>query len=146
MVVFFLCLVCGGCTNGPKNDGPSLVGTWAYTPSSVIVHPLSRFSVSVGSSLAQDILIHVEFKDGDGFPCRAVGELVLTLSGQDIGDVSESIDLKNAATNRNRFEGLTRTYLVRFNKIPADLNEVGVSATFIPESGKVLRAKGRVMK
>lgn len=100
----------------------------------------------MGSSLAEDILIHVEFKDGDGFPCRAMGELVLTLSGKDIGDVSESIDLTNATTNRDRFEGLTRTYLVRFNKIPPDLNEVGVSAIFMPESGKVLRAKGRVVK
>ena len=138
--------MCGGCINGPKKDGPSLVGTWAYTPSSVTIHPLSRFGVPVGSNLAEDILIHVEFRDGDGFPCRAVGELILTLSGQDIGDVSESIDLTSAATNRDRFEGLTRTYLVRFNKIPADLNEDGVSATFIPESGKVLRAKDRVVK
>ena len=80
MAVFF----CAGCHQGQVQGGPTLVDTWAYTPHSVQVHPLSRFKVQLGEENPEEIIVHVVFKDGDAFQCRAVGMLVLTISGSNI--------------------------------------------------------------
>ena len=124
-------LLCSGCQ---------------HVPTSLTIHPLSRFTVPVGDQHPSDIYIHVEFQDGDGFPCRAVGELVITISSSAIHDVSESIDLSDAHTNRIRFDKMTRTYLVRFNEIPTDLTKVRVLATYTPSTGKKLRTSGNIEK
>ena len=135
MAVFF----CGGCHQGPNQGGPTLVDTWAYTPQSLHVHPLSRFKVKLGEENPEEIIVHIAFKDGDAFQCRAIGMLVLTLSGVNIKDTVKSIDLADAKTNQERFDGLTRTYLIHFNEVPTDLSTVRVSATFTPSSGNKLR-------
>ncbi|MBC8523437.1 hypothetical protein H8D29_05870 [PVC group bacterium] len=139
-------LVCSGCKSGSKQVGPSLVEAWAYAPESLAVHPLSRFGVPVGNEHAKEIFVHIEFQDGDGFPCRAVGELVLAISGSSIRDTVKSVDLADATTNRKRFDGITRTYLVRFNEIPVDLTNVRVSAMFTRNDGKKMRATSTIEK
>ena len=142
MAVFF----CTACHQGPKQGGPTLVDTWAYTPQSLHVHPLSRFKVKFGEENPEEIIVHVAFKDGDAFQCRAIGMLVLTLSGVNIKDTVKSIDLANAKTNQERFDGLTRTYLIHFNEVPIDLSTVRVSATFTPSSGNKLRDSAVIKK
>ena len=72
--------------------------------------------------------------------------LVLTLSGVNIKDTVKSIDLANAKTNQERFDGLTRTYLIHFNEVPIDLSTVQVSATFTPSSGNKLRDSAVIKK
>ncbi len=140
MAVFF----CTGCHQGA--GGPTLVDTWAYTPQSFHVHPLSRFKVKLGEENPEEIIVHVAFKDGDAFQCRAIGMLVLTLSGANIKKTVKSIDLANAKTNQERFDGLTRTYLIHFNEVPTDLSKVQVSATFTPSSGNILRDSAVIEK
>ncbi|MBC8203679.1 MAG: hypothetical protein H8E91_07610 [Planctomycetes bacterium] len=135
MAIFF----CASCNDAQKSGGPSLVNAWAYVPQSVDVHPLSRFG-------SEDIVIHVAFEDGDGFECRAVGTLKVTLSGSTIESTSKSVDLSNSLMNRERFDRLTRTYLFRFSEVPSDLAKVKVSVTFIPQQGTNLHANGTVEK
>jgi len=108
-------------------------------PQSIRVHPLSRYG-------PETIAVHLVFEDGDGFECRAIGTLIVTLSGANIKDTVKTIDLTNFGINRERFDGLTRTYLVRFNEVPTDLSKVQVSVTFSPESGTKLRANGTIDK
>jgi len=142
MAVFF----CAGCHQGPKRGGPSPVDTWAYTPQSLHVHPLSRFKVKLGEENPEEIIVHIAFKDGDAFQCRAIGMLVLTLSGVNIKNTVKSIDLANPKTNQERFDGLTRTYLIHFNEVPTDLSRVRVFAAFTPSSGNKLRDTGVIEK
>lgn len=135
MAIFFI----AACSSGPKNSGPDLVNTWAYTPHVLQIHPLSRFS-------EDEIVVHLAFQDGDGFECRSVGSLVLTLAGNTIKDAVKTIDLSNDAVNRDHFDGLTRTYLMRFNAIPPTLNQVHVSALFTPQIGDKIRARRTIEK
>jgi hypothetical protein len=135
-VTIFFCL---SCNNPLKSGGPTLVNSWAYVPQSVEVHPLSRFG-------QKDIVIHVVFEDGDGFECRAIGTLIVTLSGAQIKNTAKTVALSNSRTNRERFDRLTRTYLFRFSEVPADLSKVQVSVTFTPESGSKLRTNATIEK
>jgi hypothetical protein len=135
VAIFF----CVSCNDGQKNGGPSQVNSWEYVPRSVEVHPLSRFG-------REDIVIHVVFEDGDGFECRAIGTLGVTLSQSTIESTTKTVDLTNSQENRERFDKLTRTYLFRFNEIPDDLSSVRVSVMFSRESGSTLRANALVEK
>jgi len=135
-VAIFFCVSCSG---GQKSGGPSQVNSWAYIPRSVEVHPLSRFG-------RDDIIIHVVFEDGDGFECRAIGTLEVTLSQSTIENTTKTIDLTNSQENRELFDKLTRTYLFRFNEVPDDLSSVKVTVMFSHDSGSTLRANGLVEK
>lgn len=135
MAIFF----CSACSTGQRGGGPSIVSVWAYTPQSAQVHPLSRFS-------PEGIVVHVAFTDSDGFQCRAVGSLVITLSETGINNAVETIDLTDSQVNRDRFDAPTRTYLIRFNEVPADLTKVRVSVLFTPDSGTKLRANNIIEK
>ena len=142
MAVFFIT----ACHQGSKRGGPTLVSTWAYTPHAMAVHPLSRFKVPLGEKDPEEIIVHVVFKDGDDYQCRAVGTLVLTLSGNNIKDTVKSIDLADGETNRERFDGLTRTYRIHFSEVPQELSKVRVTATFTPDTDDKLRASATIEK
>jgi hypothetical protein len=135
VAIFFIT----ACSSGPKNSGPDLVNTWAYTPHVLQIHPLSRYG-------DDKIIVHVAFQDGDGFECRGVGSLVLTITGSTTKDAVKTINLSDDAINRDHFDGLTRTYLMHFNATPADLHRVRVSAVFTPQVGNKLRASGTIEK
>jgi hypothetical protein len=51
-------------------------------------------------------------------------------NNQSIG--SEVVLLQDADENYKRFDPITRTYQVRFNAIPDDLEQVSAIATFTP--------------
>ena len=76
-------------------------------------------------------MVYVEFKDGDGFACRGVGVLDVSLLGKN-GQVlaTEVVPLQEENVNFARFDPITRTYQVRFDKVPTALNRVDVEATF----------------
>ena len=102
-------------------------------PQTIEIHPLSRFRNPIQENEETMIVVHVEFNDGDGFACRGVGELQVTLYGknnQSIG--SEVVLLQDTDENYKRFDPITRTYQVRFNAIPDDLEQVSAIATFTP--------------
>lgn len=119
-----------GCTL-PKRVGPKQTANWAYSPNTVEIHPLSRFRSPIDSSKEPMIVVHVEFKDGDGFACRGVGVLVVSLIGKNGYELdTETVLLQDENVNFNRFDPVTRTYQVRFNNVRQELERVSAKATF----------------
>ena len=127
-----VCLFINGCTFANKQVGPKPTAKhWAYAPSNIEIHPLSRFRNPKVSDEENLIVVHIEMVDGDGFACRGVGVLKVTLIGAN-GQVlaTESIELQDATINRQRFDPVTRTYQAHFSSIPIGLEHVTATATF----------------
>lgn len=123
-----------GCSTAPNWGGPRPVSNWAYAPTSIVVHPLSRFSIPSNSNNPaeeQMIVVHVVLLDGDGFACRGVGELVVTVSNDQHAHLStETVDLGDPEINRLRFDNVTRSYRVHFNHLPDTCDRVWIRAMF----------------
>ena len=134
-----------GCSTTPASGGPRPVSQWAYAPTSVIVHPLSRFSLpSNPRNPAEErlIVVHVVLLDGDGFTCRGVGELVVTVTNNQHAHLStETVDLTDPEINRLRFDNVTRSYRVHFNHLPDTCDRVWISATFKEEGEKAIKSE-----
>ena len=91
----------------PSQLGPKAVSNWAYAPTTIQVHPLSRFSDQ------DQLIVHTKLLDGDGFACRGVGTLhVHVTSGGNQTIAEETVHLDDAETNRKHFDGVTRTYRI----------------------------------
>jgi len=119
-----------GCSS-PKRVGPKQTANWAYSPNTVEIHPLSRFRNPIDSSKETMIVVHVEFKDGDGFACRGVGVLVVSLIGKNGYELdTETVLLQDENVNFNRFDSVTRTYQIRFNNVQQELDRVSAKAIF----------------
>ena len=89
----------------PSQIGPKAVSNWAYAPTTIQVHPLSRFADQ------DQLVVHMKLLDGDGFSCRGVGTLhvhVTSSGNQTIAE--ETVRLDDAETNRKHFDSVTRTY------------------------------------
>ncbi len=125
-----LLLAGGGCSE-PKRVGPKQATNWAYAPHTIEVHPLSRFKNPTTPDEETVIMVYVEFKDGDGFTCRGIGVLDVSLLGKN-GQVlaTEIVPLQDENVNFTRFDRITRTYQIRFDKVPTELDRVAVMATF----------------
>ena len=128
--VVLFCLASEGCS-APKRVGPKQATNWAYAPHTIEIHPLSRFRNPTTQDEETVIMVHVEFKDGDGFACRGVGVLDVSLLGKN-GHVlaTEIVPLQDENVNFTRFDHITRTYQVRFDNVPTELDRVDVRATF----------------
>ncbi len=88
------------------------------------------------------IIVHVEFTDMDGFSCRGVGVLSVTLTnsqGNELG--TESVPLHNPDINHARFDPVTRTYQVHFNNLENSSDSVLAKATFTPRGDSSMRSK-----
>ena len=106
-----------GCSSTQKQIGPKRAANWAYAPNTVAVHQLSRIRTNPDPSKAT-IVVHVEFLDGDGFACRGVGELfveIVSASGKTTD--TKAFDLRDAATNRELFDAVTRTYRIELDTV-----------------------------
>ena len=107
--------------------GPIRVATLAYAPVSINVHPLSRFSSKNSDS---SFIIHVQLLDGDGFACRGLGKLVISIANNEGDKVeSELFNLEDTKMNTALFDGVTRTYKIPWDKVPSN-NKVVITATF----------------
>lgn len=134
-------LFCVGCTVNNKIGGPSQTGVWEYAPEHIAIHPLSRFKNTEDDSI---IIVHTTFTDGDGFACRGVGQLKITVKEDDI-DESENVSLDNKDVNFKRFDQVTRTYRVHFSNVPNNWEKVTVEASFTNSLGEVLTSKPYVI-
>lgn len=139
-------LFCAGCSS-TKQVGPIQAGNWAYAPHHVEIHPLSRFRTPANPQEELMIVVHVEFTDGDGFACRGIGKLSVTITGANGNHVeTTSVDLEDQDENRLRFDPVTRTYRIRFNNVNADYARVTAQATFTAKGDKPIRSKLHAIK
>lgn len=138
-----------GCSTTPESSGPKPVSHWAYAPTSVVVHPLSRFSLPKNSNNPAEermIVVHVVLLDGDGFACRGVGELVVTVTSDQHAHLStETVDLTDPDINRLRFDNVTRSYRVHFNHLPDTCDNVWISATFTADLEKPIKSERHML-
>ena len=136
-----------GCSSSPKQTGPNAVrGNWAYTPDTVEVHPLSRFTTAEQQGKTA-VVVHIEFKDGDDFVCRGTGTLSVTAATKN-GVVfdSKQIDLANTRVNYDTFDAVTRTYHVLFSSVPIDCKLVVVEATYVEPAGAKMKSGKHTIK
>jgi len=141
VVGVLLYLGCTGCSSS-KRINPKQSGEWAYAPYRVEIHPLSRIKIADDSEDKSLIVVHVEFTDQDGYSCRGVGVLSVTLTdlqGNVMG--SESVLLQYPDINRQRFDPVTRTYQVHFNNLQKGCNGVLAKAMFTPLGDKSMRSR-----
>ena len=129
-----------GCST-PKSAGPRKASNWAYAPVSVNVHPLSRFRIPTV------IFVHVELLDGDGFSCRGVGILHVVVSTPRGAIIeTKSVKLDDPDINRMRFDEVTRTYRIRIDTLPDDIDRVSVRATFDAIGESPIRSAPRTIE
>jgi hypothetical protein len=134
-VAMFFC----GCSSTPKQVGPKLTEQWAYAPNSIHIHPLSRIRITESEDAT--IIVHISLLDGDGFACRGIGILTVKATTPSGDFLSEKIvDLQEAATNREHFDQVTRTYRVQFESISSDIKRTQLRASFTVAGDEVLKS------
>ena len=121
-------------------------GTFPYEPERISIHPLTRYWVSAKGEL--EVEARIELLDRDGFPTRGIGRLELDLESPTGRRVETWVlKLDDLEKNRNHFDDVTRTYLVRLslprNTIEEDADLV---ATLVLPDGDRLVASGPVNK
>lgn len=130
-----------GTVEQPAND-PS--AAWPYWPVRMRVHPLSRLVVEPDGRIVVEA--RLEFFDRDDQTTRACGRVRMELrdGGASVpsgGEIAWNADLTNAAENRQRFDDVLRTYLLRletdWDQWPA---EPVLHAWFLSSDGARLQA------
>jgi len=123
--------------------GPIKVTALAYAPVSINVHPLSRF---VKGENDPSFIIHVQLLDGDGFACRGLGKLILSLTNNEGTQVeSELFNLEDTTMNTSLFDGVTRTYRIPWSKMPSN-DKVIISATFKNKSSEPIKSNTLIVE
>ncbi|MDY7110271.1 MAG: hypothetical protein SYC29_16705 [Planctomycetota bacterium] len=121
LLILLIACVAAGCA-GPH--GADRIGVdadtgepvpWPYWPAGMRIHPLSRL-VRDGESGQTVIEARIEFVDRDGHTSRACGQLRIDLHDATAAFpagpvVTWEMDLRDLATNRRRYDDVTRTYL-----------------------------------
>ena len=126
-----------GCSSSPKQTGPRKSSNWAYAPDSVSIHPLSRIRISEDKTRATAV-VHVEFKDGDDFACRGLGDLFIKIasaSGNSV--ITKLFKLSDPDVNRELFDNVTRTYCIELPTSPM-VKSIKVQAIFNDSDEEVL--------
>lgn len=115
---------CGPSTGTIRTDRP-----WPWWPASMDMSSLTRVG-RVGPDGRRPIEVRLLFKDPDGDPCKASGELILTIArvGEPEDPEEREIDLADLDVQRRYFEVVTGCYA-----IPIELDLPGL----IP--GRMLR-------
>lgn len=90
---------------------------WAYGPTLMRIHPISRVSPTTGDAPAR-IDVRIEFTDADGQVTRAMGRLSVSADLAGCAPMSASVDLDDRAANRAAWDAATRTYLVTMRPEP----------------------------
>ena len=117
--------ILGSCTGtgrveeGQKmQDGPPAAETvrWPYWPTRIRFHPLTRLATD-GRSGSAVIEARLELYDGDDYTSRGYGQVQIDLLDPEKEAGKEPIqrwyvDLRDLGTNRQRYDPVTRTYLL----------------------------------
>jgi len=92
------------------------------------------------------IVVHVVLLDGDGFACRGVGELTVSLTNEQHANLStETVDLEDSYINRLRFDDVTRSYRIHFSHLPELIDRVWIQATFLASGEDSIKSKRHLL-
>ena len=92
------------------------------------------------------IVVHVVLLDGDGFACRGVGELIVSLTNEQHANISiETVDLEDSYINRLRFDDVTRSYRIHFSHLPELIDRVWIQATFLASGEDPIKSKRHLL-
>ena len=132
---------------GPGDEGgEAATATWPYWPAAMRIHPLTRFAHDEQAD--QSIIeARIEFADADGVTTRAIGRLTLTLLTPNTEPAAapirqwQDIDLSSGAINAQRFDTVTRTYLLKLQVDPSKLPaQCELKAVFTSSDGQTYSA------
>ena len=88
------------------------------------------------------IVVHIVLLDGDGFACRGVGSLTVSLTNdQHVNLSTETVDLEDSDINRSRFDHVTRSYRIHFNNLPEMIERVWIQGTFLANGEELIKSK-----
>ena len=115
LAVAALCLGTA-CSPGVTATAGTSLEVWPWGPATMRVHPLTRFR-TMPDGQARGIEARIELRDVNGYACRGVGLLTLHItSTSELRKFSRhAVDLADLATNSERFDDVTRTYIVRID-------------------------------
>ena len=119
---------------------------WPYWPQRMRLHPLTRLAVDAKTGLTV-IETRVELFDHEGDTTKGCGQLRVDL--HDASDTSGdeplatwNRDLRLPEVNRQYFDDVTRTYLLRLELEPAELpGRPELRAFFLSADGQRMRAE-----
>lgn len=120
---------------------------WPFRPAEMRVHPLTRVATGDDGD-GQHLEVRIEFRDADGHTTRGLGELVVSLHGSP-GEASPidswRVDLTDLAVNAQRFDDVSRTYLLRLRVGPDELPaRATLRASYRAADGRTLNAEHRL--
>jgi hypothetical protein len=133
--------------NGRPGDRHS-EASWPFWPRSMRVHPATRIAIDRESS--QPMLeTRIEFADQHGAITKACGQLTVELRdaasplrADSAAAGTWNIDLRDLAKNREHFDDITRTYLLRLKlegmEVPA---QPRITVYFLSSDGTKLTAE-----
>lgn len=138
----------GGGSN-TATQGSDTAATWPYWPVSMRVHPLTRLTSDAHSG--QGIIeCRLEFMDRDGQTSRAVGQLTVQLypdgntpTGSGAMETWNQ-DLRDQLANRQQYDDVTRTYLLRLQLTQPPPAGCELRAFFLSSDGQRLTATMRL--
>ncbi|MHC5114329.1 MAG: hypothetical protein ACYTGP_07865 [Planctomycetota bacterium] len=155
IVLVLSVLACGGCetTKGGVRGASSTHADgsprWPFWPTDMRIHPLTRIAADADG--AETVIeARLELVDEDGHTTKGVGVVTCELisRGDDTVVAFWELDLNDRAVNRERYDEVTRTYL-----IPLELNDATVlperpelRARFASTDGQVFEAKLQVRR
>lgn len=137
----------GSDTSRPASPPPRAgVARWPFWPTGMRFHPLSRLvmNASTGEAIIE---ARLEFVDPEGATSKAWGQLTVEMyDASPAGDPTTqgvwSIDLTQPRINVDRFDDVTRTYLIRLQVEAGQVLpiEPRLEATFDSADGRQLQA------
>jgi hypothetical protein len=129
---------------------PDIVGgepvAWPFRPVEMRIHPLTRLATDEDEAVYLEV--RIEFRDADGHTTRGLGELIVALHTGGLGNAlidSWRQDLTDLSVNAQRFDDVTRTYLLRLRVDPANMPvRPELRAVYHAADGRVLTAEYRL--
>jgi hypothetical protein len=153
--VQFLAACLTGCTpsgSGRAVGDPSVAGDgagpmrWPYWPTGMRLHPLTRLATDATTGRLV-IEARIEFLDREDDTTKGCGQLRIDLHDASDAAGAEPVaswnrDLRDPALNRQYFDDVTRTYLLRLAVESENLpEEPELRAFFLSADGQRLRAE-----
>lgn len=94
---------------------------WPFRPAEMRIHPLTRLATD-DEGEAAFLEVRIEFRDADGHTTRGLGELIVDLRAADGSTNAWRVDLTDRSVNAERFDDVSRTYLLRLRIDRDDLS------------------------
>ena len=132
-----------------QTQGSGTAANWPYWPVAMRIHPLTRLTNDPLSSQAI-VECRLEFTDSDGQTSRAVGQLTVQLYPDGVTPTGSGAmetwnqDLRDPLANRQQYDDVTRTYLLRLQLTQPPAAGCELRAFFLSSDGQRLAATMRL--